>query len=69
MPELPEVEIARRNLEEWLGGRRITGATFALWLVIGYVPAIRRYANIMRACILGFYLFGCVAFVAYIYVG
>jgi formamidopyrimidine-DNA glycosylase len=26
MPELPEVEIARENLERWLVGRRITGA-------------------------------------------
>jgi formamidopyrimidine-DNA glycosylase len=26
MPELPEVEIARENLEQWLVGRRITGA-------------------------------------------
>ena len=26
MPELPEVEIARRNLERWLVGRRIVGA-------------------------------------------
>jgi formamidopyrimidine-DNA glycosylase len=26
MPELPEVEIARRNLERWLTGTRVTGA-------------------------------------------
>ena len=29
MPELPEVEITRRNLERWLAGRRIAQATFA----------------------------------------
>jgi uncharacterized membrane protein len=55
--------------EEIRAAQIFTGATFALWLVIGYVPAIRRYANIVRAFLLGFYLFGCVAFVAYIYVG
>jgi formamidopyrimidine-DNA glycosylase len=26
MPELPEVEIARRTLEQWLGGAEVTGA-------------------------------------------
>ena len=27
MPELPEVEIARRNLLRWLDGHRVVGAT------------------------------------------
>jgi uncharacterized membrane protein len=46
-----------------------TGATFALWLIVGYVPAVRRYANIIRAFLLGLYLVGCAAFLAYAYLG
>lgn len=45
-----------------------SGATFALWLLIGYVPAVRRYANPIRACLLVIYLAGCTAFVAYVYI-
>src|SRR5260370_15825838 len=29
MPELPEVEVARRNLERWLAGSKITVAEFS----------------------------------------
>lgn len=46
-----------------------TGATFALWLAVGYVPAIRRHANIVRGFLLGLYLVGCAAFVAYTSLG
>ncbi len=40
--------------EEIRAAQVFTGATFALWLVVGYAPAIRRYADIVRAFLLGF---------------
>lgn len=55
--------------EEIRAAQVFTGSTFALWLVIGYVPAVRRYANTIRAFLLGVYLAGCAAFVAYVYLG
>jgi formamidopyrimidine-DNA glycosylase len=40
MPELPEVEIAARNLRRWLFGKQITGAEFAASRVVrGARPA------------------------------
>lgn len=39
MPELPEVEVAARNLRAWLGGKRITAASFATTRIIrGQAP-------------------------------
>lgn len=46
-----------------------TGATFALWLLLGYVPGVRRHARTVRAVLLGVYLVGCAGFFAYLYLG
>lgn len=55
--------------QEMRAAQVFTGATLALWLAIGYVPAIRRHANIVRSFLLGLYFVGCAAFVAYTYLG
>lgn len=46
-----------------------TGATFALWLTVGYVPAVRRHATAIRAVLLAVYLAGFVGFVVYVLLG
>lgn len=46
-----------------------TGATFALWLAVGYVPAVRRHAPAIRAVLLAVYLAGFVGFVAFALLG
>lgn len=46
-----------------------TGASFALWMLVGFVPAVRRYAQAIRGVLLAAYLLGCAAFFAYLYFG
>lgn len=42
MPELPEVEIARRNLERWLGRARLTRVELLPRSFVGDAPAFAR---------------------------
>lgn len=57
MPELPEVEIASRQLRRWLGGRRIVSARAAKSRVIrGQTPA--RFAGLAGHRLLGIERFG-----------
>jgi hypothetical protein len=37
----------------------LTGGTMALWLALGYVPALRRHASRARIILLVVYLCGC----------
>lgn len=46
-----------------------TGATFALWLAVGYVPAVSRHASAIRAVLLVVYLAGFVGFIGYVVLG
>jgi formamidopyrimidine-DNA glycosylase len=50
MPELPEVEIAARNLRAWIGGKKIVDAKFAPTRIIGGVtPAAMRALVVGRS--------------------
>jgi formamidopyrimidine-DNA glycosylase len=40
VPELPEVEVARRNLERWLGGRKIVRAELSPRVFVGRARAV-----------------------------
>ena len=44
----------------------ITLATFALWLGVGLVPAMRPYARLIRLAVLALYLLGATGFVLYV---
>ena len=46
--------------DEMRAAQILTGAVLALWLAIGYVPALRRYAVAARLALLVVYLVGCV---------
>jgi hypothetical protein len=46
-------------------GQMLTGAVLALWLGVGYVPALRPYAGRIRLAVLAAYLVGAIALVAY----
>ena len=55
--------------QEIRAAQAFTGATFALWLAVGYLPAIRRHAARIRAVLLAVYLAAFVGFVAYALLG
>ena len=50
---------------EMQAAQMLSGVAMALFLTVGLVPALRPYAARIRAWLLGVYLLGCVAFVAY----
>jgi len=51
--------------QEFRAAQILTLSTLALWLALGFVPALRRYANAIRACLLAFFVVGWAAFLAY----
>jgi hypothetical protein len=51
--------------QEIRAAQAFTGATFALWIAVGYLPAVRRHATSIRAVLLVVYLAGFVGFVGY----
>ncbi|MBV9757446.1 MAG: hypothetical protein JO047_10365 [Alphaproteobacteria bacterium] len=63
------MSFAAVSAEEIRAAQVFTGGTFALWLAVGYLPAVRRYAAQIRAVLLVVYLVGFVGFVAYALLG
>lgn len=45
----------------------LTGATMALWLSVGLVPALRRHAARIRLLVLAAYLAAAAAFLLYLF--
>ena len=44
----------------------LTGATMALWIIVGLAPGIKAYATPIRAVVLILYLLGFAGFVIYV---
>jgi len=44
----------------------LTGSAMALFLLVGLVPGLGRYAARIRAGVLAAYLLGCAAFIGYV---
>jgi hypothetical protein len=42
----------------------ITGIAMAVWMGVGFVPPLQRYAYPIRGAILALYLLSCVIFIA-----
>lgn len=55
--------------QEMRAAQVFTGATLALWLLVGYAPPVRRHARAIRGCLLAIYIAGCAGFFAYVYLG
>ena len=53
--------------EELRAAQVFTFGTLALWLLLGFVPPLRRYARSAQACLLIVFLAGCAAFLAYVF--
>jgi hypothetical protein len=52
--------------EEVRAAQILTGATMAAWLACGVIPGVQPYAMKIRTVLLGAYLLGCAAFIAYL---
>jgi hypothetical protein len=44
----------------------LTGATMAIWLLVGVAPGLRRHGRAIRAFVLAAYLVGCGAFLVWL---
>jgi hypothetical protein len=44
----------------------LTGATMALWIIVGLAPGVKAYATEIRVAALTFYLLGFAGFVIYV---
>ena len=53
---------------EMQAARVLSGATMALWLGVGVVPALRPYAARIRLLVLGAYLVGIVLFIGWLFI-
>ena len=52
--------------EEMHAAQILTGLAMALFISIGLVPGVARYAGKIRVVVLAIYLLGCAALVAYV---
>ena len=52
--------------EEMHAARIITGATMALWIGVGVVPGLKRYAGAIRVVVLAAYLAAIAGFLIYL---
>ena len=51
--------------DEMHAAQILTGATMAMWMVVGLIPAARPYVTRIRVTLLVAYLIGIAGFVAY----
>ena len=54
------------SAEDMRTAQTITLATFALWLGVGVMPALRPHARLIRRVVLALYLLGATGFVLYV---
>jgi hypothetical protein len=43
----------------------LSGATMALWIIVGLAPGVRAYATQIRVAVLAAYLLGIAGFIVY----
>ncbi len=46
-----------------------TGMAMAIWIGVGFTPALRPYARTVRGAVLALYLLGCLGFIVYMLAG
>lgn len=53
------------STEDLRAAQIVTGMAMALWLSVGYLPGLRRYARRAQGVVLALYLVGCAAILAH----
>lgn len=56
------------SADEMRAAQILTGATMALWILVGLMPSLKKHATPIRVALLSLYLLCCAAVVIYTFV-